>query len=330
MTYTYDDIVTAKDILTDKVKKEDIIGKWGWFLEYIPQDMHLDEIQRLGISGCLEDLELDSSTPFGNGKQPFTYFLPGKGDPYEKRQADWIKENNIKVGDKVRILRKFDDFESGCAIAMDEDGEMDPLVGTVGKISAIEDDSIEVDSKGDCWFWPYFVLEKVEDELEDAKPQFKVGDKVRIVKEWEGFAEGCEPTVGGTGRINHVDNNRIRVVLDSDNDWWWYNSDAVELIKDEIYLPVQFLKEKAEAHQAVEQPRIVSSHAPGAGKSEAYPGKLSAMTIGSEAIDGLTALGYDVSSTSNTGSLGFGVYDPETGLWRVGADPTRDAYSVGW
>ena len=82
--------------------------------------------------------------------------------------------------------------------------------------------------------------------------------------------------------------------------------------------------------QAVEQPRIVSSHAPGAGKSEAYPGRLSAMTIGSEAIDGLTALGYDVSSSSNTGSLGFGVYDPETGLWRVGADPTRDAYSVGW
>lgn len=238
MKYTYDDVVTAKEILTGKVKKEDIIGKWGWFLEYIPQDMHLDEIQRLGISGCLEDLELDSSTPFGNGKQPFTYFLPGKGDPYEKRQADWIKENNIKVGDKVRILRKFDDFESGCAIAMDEDGEMDPLVGTVGKISAIEDDSIEVDSKGDCWFWPYFVLEKVEDEPEDAKPQFKVGDKVRIVKEWEGFAEGCEPTVGGTGRINHVDNNRIRVVLDSDNDWWWYNSDAVELIKDETdYIP---------------------------------------------------------------------------------------------
>lgn len=244
MTYTYDDIITAKDILTGKVKKEDIIGKWGWFLEYIPQDMRLDEIQRLGISGCLEDLDLDSSTPFGNGKQPFTYFLPGKEDPYEKRQAEWVKENGIKLGDKVKILRKFDDFESGCAIEMDEDGEMDPLVGTVGKVSAIEDDSIEVDSKGDCWYWPYFVLEKVEnepeaeDEPDNAKSPFKVGDKVRIAKEWDGFAEGCNPTVGETGIIDSIDNGNIRVVLDSDDDWWWYKSDAVELIKDEsAYIP---------------------------------------------------------------------------------------------
>lgn len=36
MTYTYDDIVTAKDILTGRVKKEDIIGKEGWFLDNIP------------------------------------------------------------------------------------------------------------------------------------------------------------------------------------------------------------------------------------------------------------------------------------------------------
>lgn len=238
MKYTYDDIVTAKDILTGKMKEEDVIGKWGWFLEYIPQDMSLDKIQRLGISGRLEDLDLDSSTPFGNGKQPFTYFLPGKEDSYEERQADWVEAYNIKVGDYVKILRKFNDFESGCAIAMDEDGEMDPLVGTVGKVSAIEDDSIEVDSKGDYWFWPYFVLEKVEDEPEETNILFKVGDKVRIVREWEGFAEGNVPTVGETGRIDSVDNGNIRVVLDSDDDWWWYKSDAVELIKDEsAYIP---------------------------------------------------------------------------------------------
>ena len=48
MTYTYDDIVTAKDILTGKVKKEDIIGKNGWLLDCIPQDMSLNVIARLG------------------------------------------------------------------------------------------------------------------------------------------------------------------------------------------------------------------------------------------------------------------------------------------
>ena len=175
MTYTYDDIVTAKDILTGKVKKEDIIGKRGWFLDVIPYDMSLDEIKNLGVSGHLEDLHLiDNGSPFGNGYQPFAYFLPEKEQSYEERQAEWVKENDIKLGDKVRILRKFNDFENGCDVGMNKDGKMDSLVGTVGKVSAIDDESIEVDSEGDCWFWPYFVLEKVEDEyvpfdLSDSK-----------------------------------------------------------------------------------------------------------------------------------------------------------------
>lgn len=248
MTYTYDDIVTAKDILTGKVKKEDIIGKRGWFLDVIPYDMSLDKIKNLGVSGHLEDLHLIANgSPFGNGYQPFAYFLPEKEQSYEERQAEWVKENDIKLGDKVRILRKFNDFENGCDVGMNKDGKMDSLVGTVGKVSAIDDESIEVDSEGDCWFWPYFVLEKVEnepeaeDEPEDAKPQFKVGDKVRIVKEWDGFGEGYNPTIGETGRIDSVmdvKDGTIKVVLDSDNDWWWYRPDAVELIKDEsAYIP---------------------------------------------------------------------------------------------
>lgn len=82
--------------------------------------------------------------------------------------------------------------------------------------------------------------------------------------------------------------------------------------------------------QDVEKARMVSSHAPAAGKSEAFPGKISVMGVGSKVIDELTAMGYKVSKTTNTGSLGFGLYDPQTGLWTVGADPTRDAYTVGW
>ncbi len=82
--------------------------------------------------------------------------------------------------------------------------------------------------------------------------------------------------------------------------------------------------------QNVEKARMVSGHAPGAGKTEAYPGKLSVMGVGSKVIDELKDMGYVVSQTTNTGSLGFGYFNPETGLWTVGADPTRDAYTVGW
>ena len=75
---TYDDIVTAKDILTGKVKKEDIIGKNGWLLDCIPQDMSLNVIARLGVHVCLTEIDLDSFAPFGDGGIPFTYFLPEK------------------------------------------------------------------------------------------------------------------------------------------------------------------------------------------------------------------------------------------------------------
>lgn len=66
MEYTYDDIVTAKDILTGKVKEENIIGKRGWFLNCIPQDMSLNEIMRIGL---LYDYEFLDGSPVGRRKE---------------------------------------------------------------------------------------------------------------------------------------------------------------------------------------------------------------------------------------------------------------------
>ncbi len=78
----------------------------------------------------------------------------------------------------------------------------------------------------------------------------------------------------------------------------------------------------------VEKPRFVSNHPASAGGSGVKKaGALSVMTFGTDIINELTEMGYTVSSTTNTGSLGFGCY--EDGIWRVGADPTRDAYSFG-
>lgn len=79
--------------------------------------------------------------------------------------------------------------------------------------------------------------------------------------------------------------------------------------------------------QDVETARFVTKHAPAAGASEAYPGKIQVMGVGSKVIADLTEMGYKVSTTTNTGSLGFGIC--KDGLWIVGADPTRDAYTVG-
>ena len=160
MKYTYEDIVTAKDVLTGRVKKEDIIGKTGWFLDRIPKDMSLNTIMRL----------------VGNPKT--------------------LKDVDTNMGNS---------FVS------------DELVG--------ED------------VYLYFLPEKEESA---AKPKFKIGDRVRIVKDWDGFNKEYKSTIGETGRIESVFDDNIKVMLDSDNDWWWYKSDAIELIDDKAALsPVE-------------------------------------------------------------------------------------------
>ena len=57
MIYEYDDVVTAKDVLTGRVKKEDIIGKRGWLLDFIPIDMNMDEIDGALVGGASLDPE---------------------------------------------------------------------------------------------------------------------------------------------------------------------------------------------------------------------------------------------------------------------------------
>lgn len=159
MEYTYDDIITAKDILTGRVKKEDIIGKTGWFMDSMPCDMSLDGIERESKHYCLRHVELNWKCPF---------------------------------------------------FADDGDG------GT----------------------WTYFLPEKEESA---PIPRFKIGDRVKIVKEWDGFVKGYNPTIGETGRIEEIDEyESVKVVLDSDGDFWWYRPDSVELIEDKAALsPVE-------------------------------------------------------------------------------------------
>ena len=176
MIYEYDDVVTAKDVLTGRVKKEDIIGKRGWLLDFIPIDMNMDEIEQEGLHSRLGEIDLDSASPFRDDCLPFTYFLPEKEEStektekksYEERQDEWLKANNIAGGDKVRIVRKAESYEDG----WDNNwpARMDDEVGKVGFV--VEDNGdkgIVVDTENGHWSYPYFVLEKVKDEPEKEK-----------------------------------------------------------------------------------------------------------------------------------------------------------------
>ncbi len=81
--------------------------------------------------------------------------------------------------------------------------------------------------------------------------------------------------------------------------------------------------------KAVESPRFATA-APGNTASE---GKIARGVhympgFPEDVLQQLKDMGYEVIPTNNTGSLGLGLF--ENGQWTVGADPTRDAYTVAW
>jgi len=76
---------------------------------------------------------------------------------FQESQRRWIKENNLREGDKVKILRSFKYNEMGynndCALTMKR------MVGeTCVVANVLQDGGICING----FYWPWFVLEKVE------------------------------------------------------------------------------------------------------------------------------------------------------------------------
>lgn len=79
--------------------------------------------------------------------------------PYIALQREWVEKKGLKVGDRVRILRKAIDFENDwmgvwCT-------KMDGYVGKVVNVLAIYSGDIIIGADGYRSLCPYFVLEKV-------------------------------------------------------------------------------------------------------------------------------------------------------------------------
>ena len=87
-------------------------------------------------------------------------------------KEDWIRENNIKVGDKVRVVREPDPIEFSWWIeAMDECVGLELGVGDLGLLERDDDiteESVFLKYTKDPFysgFWfPHFVLEKVSEQ----------------------------------------------------------------------------------------------------------------------------------------------------------------------
>ena len=82
-------------------------------------------------------------------------------DYYRENQEEWVKENDIHIGDKVKIFRLAKSRENGWnnswVCGMDQTvGKLGEVKGLVGSLGV----SIYVPAVNEGWNCPYFVLEK--------------------------------------------------------------------------------------------------------------------------------------------------------------------------
>ncbi len=76
---------------------------------------------------------------------------------FQESQRRWIKENNLRKGDKVKILRSFKYGEMGCDKACGP-----TMKRMVGETCVVVDECSDGDICINGFYWPWFVLEKVE------------------------------------------------------------------------------------------------------------------------------------------------------------------------
>jgi len=76
---------------------------------------------------------------------------------YTACQQQWIEHHGLKVGDKVKVVREYENYEQGCS-SVSIEGDAD-YVGKVVIITRITSTAIYVKMGDRANFFPYFVLE---------------------------------------------------------------------------------------------------------------------------------------------------------------------------
>ena len=112
--------------------------------------------------------------------------------PYIALQREWVEKNGLKVGDRVRILRKAIDFENDWMGVWCK--AMDGYVGKVVNVLAIYSGDIIIGADGHRTLCPYFVLEKAtkaestmytpsidQETLLGAQKEKRQGDKAKNI-----------------------------------------------------------------------------------------------------------------------------------------------------
>lgn len=153
--YTWDDII----INPNDPRLEGAIGK-----EVYTANSPFICVRKANRSGDYKELtriDSDLPCPFITQNSSWNCIILKKEPTYDERQAEWIKENDIKIGDKVKVVSLWTDEDAAREKCIPRHDVPSDIVGSVCKIDKITRLGLRVDFGEYMWYCPYFVLEKI-------------------------------------------------------------------------------------------------------------------------------------------------------------------------
>lgn len=191
-------------ILTVVTADQANVGQKGWFAS------NVETLSRLVLEEQPKELLGFNSNnavhAFRTSFQNHALFYPAPEPTYAERQAQWLKDNNLKVGSTVKVVSIEHSHTK-----RNPSGK-NSLIGTTNKIIEITDEHICIDwdmlpNKG-CWFMSYL-------DLEPAKPEpvyrpFANAEEFKPYRD-EWFVSKCDNSKGSLAKINNY--SSLGVVL---------------------------------------------------------------------------------------------------------------------
>jgi hypothetical protein len=145
-------------ILTCVTADQAKVGQKGWFAN----DLETLEAKAIYYSPHKLYEILSEANNLRFKKETLTLwalFYPAPEPTYAERQAEWVKENNVKEGTKVRFIKGFDDNEDGSDCCEHEDAK-----GIEGIVESITRMHIFVFIPAVCgWSVPFTALEVIKE-----------------------------------------------------------------------------------------------------------------------------------------------------------------------
>ena len=159
---------TYADVIIDPNDPRVEIGETYYFGDTPSECIASANSDRFDESAILVDIDKNEERPFAYTLNPesgalwYVCIIRKKEPSYKERQEKWIADNNIKIGDKVKITRKAKNYENGWDTEWTV--PMDKTLGESGIALAFADEiGIQVETEDECFWYPYFILEKVEE-----------------------------------------------------------------------------------------------------------------------------------------------------------------------